>query len=701
MSLVVIAAALYGYKAAQRLRRRDRQLADQLVKYADLNQVRCDLEGQLQRLERATNGALDGLWDYEPATGAVWYSDQFKRLVGLEPEHFDDFKPYLDSFANLLHPQDKDETFAAVEAHLQRDATYDVDYRLRMPNGSYRWFRARGQAVRDENGTPVRMSGSITDIDDQHTAESRLDLATKSARIGLWDWDVPSGQTYFNDTFYTMLGYEPGELPMCLDTWKDIAHPDDLDSAMQDIEAHLENRTRIYINEHRLRKKDGSWLWVRDIGEVVERHASGEPKRMIGVHVDIDAIKQAGEALVEAREAAEAASHAKSEFLANMSHEIRTPMTAILGYADLLQSEGGFASDPEQAADAVRTIRGNANHLLAIINDILDMSKIEAGRMTVESLATNPAQIVEEVVSLLRPRAAGKGVDLRIRYDGTIPEHIHSDPTRLRQILLNLTGNAIKFTEVGSVTIAVSCQRDEQQLTFRVIDTGIGLTEQQRDAIAKFDSFTQADTSTTRKFGGTGLGLKISNAFAQILGGGIHITSEEGRGSTFTVSIGTGDLDGVAMLNPEALPQRTRGEFPKPQPKKSSNALVGVRILLAEDGPDNQKLISFLLRRAGAEVTIADNGRIAAEAIENAAPEDLPHIVLMDMQMPELDGYSATRRLRSAGCTLPIVALTAHAMDGDRAKCLDAGCDDFLSKPIDKVKLIETCARRAGCPQTA
>ncbi|MEO0476757.1 MAG: ATP-binding protein, partial [Planctomycetota bacterium] len=300
------------------------------------------------------------------------------------------------------------------------------------------------------------------------------------------------------------------------------------------------------------------------------------------------------------------------------------------------------------------------------------------------------------------PRAKGKGLVIESVYETPTPGYIQSDPVRLRQILMNLLGNAIKFTEMGRVTIHVSCDIGRESMRFRVEDTGIGMTPEQRDAVASFKPFTQADASTTRRFGGSGLGLRISNALATMLGGGIDVQSEFDRGSAFTASIATGPLAGVDMIAPGQAKQSADQEEPATQacatqaPRAAAQPLSGVRILLAEDGPDNQRLISFHLKKAGAEITVCENGIEAAEAIEQAGDDQLPNVVLMDMQMPELDGYSATRRLRAAGFTLPIVALTAHSMDGDRQKCIDAGCDDYLTKPIDKAKLIETCARYAA-----
>lgn len=389
---------------------------------------------------------------------------------------------------------------------------------------------------------------------------------------------------------------------------------------------------------------------------------------------------------------AQEASRSKSEFLANMSHEIRTPMTAILGFTDSMLDPD--LSD-DRKHDAIHTIRRNGTHLLQIINDILDMSKIEAGRMEVERIATNPVKIVEEVASLMRPQAQDKGLYATVRYDSPIPEQIFTDPTRLRQILLNLVGNAIKFTEAGGVTLHAECLPNESLMRFRVVDTGLGMTPEQTEQIERFDAFSQADGTTTRRFGGTGLGLRISNSLARILGGGIRIRSETGSGSTFTVTVATGDIGGVSMICPERIPgiaEHLMHDHEEASARVTGDSpLRNLNILVAEDGPDNQRLISHHLRRAGANVSLAANGRIAVHVIEQAVDGESFNVVLMDMQMPELDGYDATLQLRRAGHTVPIIALTAHAMSGDREKCLSVGCNDYLTKPIDRTVLISKC----------
>ncbi|MBN2561580.1 MAG: PAS domain S-box protein [Phycisphaerae bacterium] len=389
--------------------------------------------------------------------------------------------------------------------------------------------------------------------------------------------------------------------------------------------------------------------------------------------------------LVKARQTAEIANKSKSEFLANMSHEIRTPMTAILGFTEALLDRG--LSDSEKLS-AVHTIRRNGEHLLQIINNILDISKIEAGKLEVERIRCSPVQVIADVKSLMQVRADIRNLSFSIEFIGSVPETIESDPMRLKQILVNLIGNAIKFTETGGVTLITRFVDDgtAPSMQFDVVDTGFGMTEAQVGKL--FQAFTQADTSTTRKFGGTGLGLHISKQLAGMLGGTITVESELGRGSTFHVKVAAGLLDGVKMLDDPTTATIARPETATAAGPDADK--LDCRLLLAEDGLDNQRLISHLLKKAGAEVSVVANGKLAAEAALTARDEGNSFdVILMDMQMPVMDGYEATGLLRQKGYTGPIIALTAHSMVGDREKCLDAGCDDYAAKPIDRKKLIE------------
>jgi signal transduction histidine kinase/CheY-like chemotaxis protein len=392
-----------------------------------------------------------------------------------------------------------------------------------------------------------------------------------------------------------------------------------------------------------------------------------------------------------ARFAAEAANRAKSAFLAHISHEIRTPMTAILGYVELL---GDPEKAPEERADCVQIIRQNGEHLLRIVNDILDLSKLEAGRLGLERISFSPWQVVWEVSSLMRARAIEKGLSFEVECRGSVPERVTSDPTRLRQILVNLLGNAIKFTDRGEVRLIVKLQdlpeAPNPRLRFEVVDTGVGIPREQQARM--FEPFTQAEPSTSRRFGGTGLGLAICKRLVELLGGEIHFRSPSGKGSTFTATIETGPLSGVPMLeNPlQALEQ------PEPPPSRPALQLEG-RALIAEDGLDCQRLIALLLRKSGLEVDVADNGRIALEkALEARDAGNAYDVILMDVDMPEMDGLSATSQLRQSGYGGPVIALTAFAMESDRERCLRAGFDDFATKPIDQARLLDLVATYLG-----
>ncbi len=438
-------------------------------------------------------------------------------------------------------------------------------------------------------------------------------------------------------------------------------------------------------NDQRAHEQD--WTWKRPDGGQRRvnlaanqwREATGELVGYLFVAVDVTEREAAMRALDHARKIADRANNMKSSFLANVSHEIRTPMTAILGCADLLLDAQTTSTE---RIDFTQTIRKNGEHLLGILNDILDISKIEAGRLKIEMIEVRLTEIVDEVIDLMQVRARDRAVALTVVRDGPeIERLIRTDPLRIRQILINLIGNAIKFTERGSVTVFVRANPDGDRLCaeVEVKDTGIGLSPEQIKVL--FQNFEQGDSSTARRFGGTGLGLAISQRLARMLDGTIEVQSTVGEGSSFTFAFN-------APLSANFVEASPSANTPAPPLVRLDHR----RVLLVDDSHDNQRLVSTILRRAGAEVEVAADGRKALDAVALSASKREFDVILLDMQMPELDGYATARELRSSGYRGRIIALTGNAAEDDRGRCLDAGCDEYSVKPIDRARLLSLCA---------
>jgi len=419
----------------------------------------------------------------------------------------------------------------------------------------------------------------------------------------------------------------------------------------------------------------------------------GAGTRPGGVLISFDDVTELEEKEIELRVAkneAEAANRAKSDFLANMSHEIRTPMNAVLGFTELLRR--GYHKDDAEMRRHLDTIHGSGTHLLELINDILDLAKVESGRMDLERTACAAHGIAQEVIAILGVKAREKGLGLHLRCATRLPATIQSDPTRLRQIVTNLVGNAIKFTAQGEVVVTLSVQPSsgDPQLRVEVSDTGVGIPENRLDAI--FEPFTQASADTSRQYGGTGLGLTISREFARGLGGDLTVQSRPGQGSTFTLTIDPGPLHEVQWLSPE---EALRPTAPATLVPGMSWSFPPARVLVVDDGASNRELVRLVLEPVGIAVDEAENGRVGVELAMRGGYA----LILMDMQMPEMDGYEATQYLREHGCPTPIYAMTADAMKGFETRLLEAGCRGFVTKPIDMDVLLRTIAGPLGGTQ--
>ena len=572
---------------------------------------------------------------------------------------------------------------------LQGERVRDVEMMIIPKQGDRRLLLASGQPLLDENGRKLGAVVAMHDVTERRRAdealrqsEARFRRIVQTASEGIWSIDTEQKTTFVNEQLCRMFGYTEEEmlgksLFECMDE-------EDRSLAQANIQRCQAGNAEPH--DFRFRRKDGSELWgLVSTGPTLD--GQGRLVGGLGMITDITQRKLAEAELARAKEAAEAANRAKSEFLANMSHEIRTPMAAITGFAELLLSR---ERSPEEQREHLTTIQRNADSLLAIINDILDLSKIEAEKLQLEQMDWPPRQVVEDVETLMRDQANEKHLSLEVKYVDPLPSAIRMDPGRLRQILVNLVGNAIKYTDSGGVRVTVRWIPGVDawsQMQFVVADSGVGINAEAMKDL--FEPFTQADTSSTRRLGGTGLGLSISQRLAEMLGGRIEVESEPGKGSTFTLTIDAGPSEKAGM--PEAsseTEERTVADV--------CEALHG-RVLLAEDIPDLTKLIQRTLEKVGVRLDLAENGLVAYEkAMESTAAGEPYGLILMDIRLPVMDGYEATRRLREDGWDGPIVALTAHSMRGDREKCLVAGCDDYLSKPVSQAKFFSVLERYLG-----
>ncbi len=657
------------------------------------------------RLNVAVQTSKIGIWDLDVAEGVLVCDLQMRRNYGLADQDTRDLNKFWKS---MVHPDDLAEVEEAYNALLKGGATFLHDYRIVLPSGDIRHIRGLANKFVEADGREIvigvnwdvsedaqlreeltQANVTLTQRNDELNAGKRaleqahatlqekqvelrrLSMVAKYASDGIFLCDLESRIFWANDAFETVTGFSReqaiGQRP------RDLWYGPETDQDMvAKVGEDIARQQRFYAEMINYRP-NGEPHWMASTMVPVPDD-SGEAMFLLGVKRDISETKDREAALAKATAAAEYADRAKSEFLANMSHEIRTPMNGIIGMADLLAD---VALDPE-ARDCVQTIRNSSQALLKIINDILDLSSLEAGRLAISPADFDLHDCAEDVVALLRAKADEKKIRLHLEMAPDLPRWVRGDDGRLRQILINLIGNAVKFTSEGAVKVRIRLVKGPaHRVAFEVEDSGIGLSKDQQGHI--FDRFTQADAATTKVFGGTGLGLTISNMLAQQMGGAIAVTSEPGRGSCFTAEI---------QLEKPLAP----APFKTSLPDGLSNPQVTLSkavVLVAEDNRTNRMLIQKYMKGQPVELVEAVNGRVAVELYQ----ERLPDIILMDMSMPELDGIEATRAIREMDLPQPkIIALTANAFARDKEACLEAGMDHFLTKPIKKTILLQTLA---------
>jgi PAS domain S-box-containing protein len=689
-----------------------------------------DLNNREQRFRSFVENINDILFVLTPAGEFSYVSPQWHQAFGYQLS-----ETIGQPFQSFIHADDVSTCSAFMQRIIETGESHSgVTYRVRCKDGGYLWYRANASRVLDPVTGTFTLLGIGRDITESLQAETalremassleaqsneirqinesleqRVEERTKESyeahqrlsgiiegtNAGTWEWNVQTGETVFNERWAEMIGYSLEELaPLSIETWMRIAHSHDIEVGGTLLQKHFNGELDYYELDVRMMHKSGHWIWVLNRGKVTRWAEDGKPLLMQGTHQDITERKRIEKELQHARDLAEAANLAKSEFLATMSHEIRTPMNGIIGMTGLLL-ETGLTHEQREYTGIVKK---SGDNLLSLINDILDFSKIEARKLDMEMIDFDLRITVEDTADMLAGRAIDAGLKLICRIEADVPTYLKGDPGRLRQVITNLAGNAIKFTPHGEVVISASLTSDQGGsvlILFEVRDTGIGIPPSRCAAV--FEPFTQADGSTTRKYGGTGLGLAICKQLVELMGGEIGVKSAEGQGSTFWFTARFEKQIGQTSKILE-IPEGSRGTVTRHT--ESEFAERGVRILLAEDNIINQKVAQNILGKLGYRADLVANGFEAVRALEMIGYD----IVLMDCQMPEMDGFEATAVIRDLQSkvlnhNVPIIAMTANAMKGDREKCLEVGMDDYLAKPVKKdelAKVVERWTLRPG-----
>lgn len=579
---------------------------------------------------------------------------------------------------DAVHPAHRERLMKILREAVPQGKIFEAEIPLRRAaDGQYRWHLLRQCPTTDEGGESMRWIGIALDIHDLKLEQEKA--ATSERHLSTLIGNVP-GMVYRcrNDRNWSMVfvsegnkeltGYSAEDLVSGKVQYGDLIHPEDADRVWQEVQDAV-RKNRKFTLEYRIFTRDGTlkWVWEQGIGVFAP---DNELLTIEGLIMDVTERKLAEAELRIAKETAEQANLAKSRFLTNMSHEIRTPMNSILGFSELL-SEAPLS---DEYRDYIQRIQANGGHLLQIIDDILDIAKVESGKVNLERIRFSAFSLISEVFQSLRRLAQSKGIEAKLFIDQNAADQIVTDPLRVRQILMNLVSNALKFTEKGQIVIRYKqSEFISDAVCIEIEDTGIGIAEDRTKAL--FNAFEQADSSITRRFGGTGLGLALSKRLAEVLGGSLRLKwTELGKGSCFEFQFPVNGT--MAPLGPkdQSSPASTLLVGPP------AASLEGLRVLLAEDSSDNVMLLRIYLGKEGVCLAVAHNG---AEAVQMAEAEDFD-LILMDIQMPVLDGLEATRQLRSHGFNKPIIALTAHALKEETEKSLAAGCDAHLAKPVSR-----------------
>ena len=644
---------------------------------ASAERARAQAIEAVRQAQLAENIASVGYWRLDLATSAITWSPEMYRIWGVEHQA----TPPLEEALERVHPDDRGTADTNIKrAMVETEAFHSRPIRLLLPDGSVRHISGRMGSERNGDGEVTAIYGALIDVTHLRLSDAALRasetryrlLADHSSDIIL-RVDLTDTILYISPSCRS-LGWEPDEL--IGRKRYDLTHPDDM-PRLSRIRADLVmgiGSTRA-DREYRMMAKDGSWVWVEGSPSIV-RDENNIPIELVSQLRDVTERRAFEDELLAARDAAEAAAKAKSEFLANMSHELRTPLTSIIGFSSLLSEMEGLS---EGARHYVQRIATGGQSLLAVVNDILDFSKLEAGQVELDPHPFDPAGFIEDTVELLTTQAENKGLTLGLIIDDTVPACIDANSARLRQVLLNLVGNAIKFTPEGRVSVSVTHQAGETpKLRVQVADTGPGIPVERRSRL--FQRFSQVDGSVSRNHGGTGLGLAICKNLVKLMGGDIGVDSEDGKGSVFWFTIAAPPA--MADMEPEEALAQSREMKPS-------------RILVVDDVSVNRELVRAMLEPLGHTFVEASNG---AEAVEASLREPFD-LILMDLQMPGMDGASAARAIRAgspANKLTPILALSANVLPDHLAACAAAGMDDHIGKPIQPMRLLTKVAEWAG-----